>query len=380
VTHTLAAFWKRGDATGELGLANVERTHLSHRPRSLVIAVAWQAAIAMLSGCASTPTEMRFNTVPPTTLVTTRAAGVSDLRGAYRIEVCRRLPAEAACDDVLLRLAGEPKAASVPPANDLSKRYRIAFVPGIFSECFERFARPFADVQRDLVASGFTVDYFGVPGRGSSTQNAVRLAEHFRGLDGDARPVILFAYSKGLVDVLEFMVRYPDEARRIAAVVAVAGAANGSPLADQLHGVYRDWGATFPLSGCADGTGDEIDDLRPDVRMAWWQKHSDALTAPLFALVAAPRPDRVSPVTRTTYRQLAQIDPRNDGKLLWRDQIPPRSHLLGYANADHWAIAVPVAKELPQVSFLFRDDVPRTAFVEGAIEVVARTLAEHPAN
>ena len=114
--------------------------------------------------------------------------------------------------------------------------------------------------------------------------------------------------------------------------------------------------------------------------MAWWQKHGDALTAPIFALVAAPRPDRVSPATRATYRKLAQVDPRNDGKLLWHDQIPPRSHLLGYANADHWVIAIPVAKELPQVSFLFRDDAPRTAFVEGAIAVVAQTLAERQAK
>ena len=338
------------------------------------------AALAMLAGCASTPAEMRFDTVTPTTLVVARDAGVRDLRGAYRSAVCSRLPAEAACDDVLQRLAGEPAPVAPPPADDLAKRYRIAFVPGIFSECFERFARPFADVESNLAASGFTVDYVGVPGRGSSRQNAVRMDERFRALDGDARPFIVFAYSKGLVDVLEFMVRYPDDARRIAAVVGVAGAANGSPLADRLHAVYREWGASFPLSGCAEGTGDELNDLRPDVRMAWWQRHGEALTVPIFALVAAPQPDRVSPATRATYRQLAQVDPRNDGKLLWHDQIPPRSHLLGYANADHWGIATPVTKELPQVSFLFRDDVPRTAYVAGAIDVVARTLAGRQSN
>ena len=323
---------------------------------------------------------MRVDNVTPTTLVAARDAGVHDLRGAYRSAVCSRLPTAAACDDALQRLAGEPAAAASSSADDLAKRYRIAFVPGIFSECFERFARPFADVERNLAASGFTVNYIGVPGRGSSAQNAVRLAEYFRGLDGDPRPVILFAYSKGLVDSLEFMVGFPDDARRIAAVVAVAGAANGSPLADQLSGVYRTWGASFPLPGCAEGSGEEIDDLRPDIRMAWWQKHGDELTIPIFALVAAPSPDRVSPATRATYRQLAKADPRNDGKLLWRDQIPPRSYLLGYANADHWVIAVPVATELPRISFLFRDDAPRTAYVEGAIEVVARTLAERAAK
>ena len=335
------------------------------------------AAIALLAACASDQTVIRLDAVPPSTLVSVRDAGVRDLRGAYRAAVCRRLaPERGGCEDVLLRLAGEPLAAELPPVEGLANRYRIAFVPGLFSECFEQFARPFADVERDLRATGFTVDYFQVPGRGTSAQNAVRLARHFLGVNGDTRPVIVFAYSKGLVDVLEFMVRFPFQARRIAAVVSIAGAANGSPLADRLHAIYRDWGAAFPLPGCAEGTGEEVNDLRPDVRIGWWQEHGDAVTVPVFALVAAPRPDRVSRATRATFRQLAQVDPRNDGKLLWHDQIPPRSHLLGYANADHWSIATPLAEELPRFSFLYRDDAPRTALVESAIEVVARTLAD----
>lgn len=300
-----------------------------------------------------------------------------DLRGAYRVAVCNRIAREgAACEDVLLRLAGEPAATALPTVEDAAKKYRIAFVPGLFSECFEQIARPFADVQRNLRAAGFTVDYFQVPGRGTAAGNAARLAEHFLAVDGDPRPIIVFAYSKGLVDVLEFAVRYPSAARRIAAVVAIAGAANGSPLADDLHAIYRDWGAEFPLPGCDKGTGAELDDLRRDVRIAWWQQHGNEVTVPVFALVAAPRPDRVSPGTRATYRRLARIDPRNDGKLLWHDQIPARSYLLGYVNADHWSIAIPVTRELPAFWFLFRDEAPRTALVESAIEVVAQTLAD----
>jgi len=332
-------------------------------------------AIALLAACASDQTVIRLDAVPPSTLVSVRDAGVRDLRGAYRAAVCRRLaPERGGCEDVLLRLAGEPLAAELPPVEGLANRYRIAFVPGLFSECFEQFARPFADVERDLRATGFTVNYFQVPGRGTSAQNAVRLAQHFLGLNGDRRPVIVFAYSKGLVDVLEFMVRFPFQARRIAAVVSIAGAANGSPLADRLHAIYRDWGAAFPLPGCAEGTGEEVNDLRPDVRIGWWQEHGDAVTVPVFALVAAPRPDRVSPGTRTTYNRLAQVDARNDGKLLWQDQLVAGGFLLGYANADHWAIAIPVSEALPYIAFMFRDGAPRPAFVRAAIEVVAATL------
>jgi hypothetical protein len=333
-------------------------------------------ALALLTACAADEGIGRSDMIPPATIVAIRDAGVRDLRGEFRAAVCMRLEVDGSpCEDVLLRLAGEPAATKLPPTEDLAQRYRIAFVPGLFSECFAAFARPFADAQADLQARGFAVDYFQVAGRGSSGQNAVRLAEHFRATASDARPIIVFAYSKGLVDLLEFMVRYPDVARQIAAVVAVAGAANGSPLADQMHAVYRAVGASFPLPSCAPGTGEELVDLQPDVRIAWWQEHGESITVPVFALVAAPEPDRVSPATRATYRQLAKVDARNDGKLLWQDQIPPRSYLLGYVNADHWSIAVPVATGMPQASFLFRDETPRTALVAGALDVVARTLA-----
>ena len=337
-------------------------------------------ALALLMASAAGQSIGRRDTIPPYTIVAIRDAGVRDLRGEFRAAVCARLPADGpACDDVLLRLAGESVATTLPPIEGLAQRYRVAFVPGLFSECFEDFARPFADAQADLQAAGFTVDYFPVAGRGSSARNAQQLAEHFRATASDARPLIVFAYSKGLVDLLDFMVRHPAEARQIAAVVSVAGAANGSPLADQMHAVYRAVGAPFPLPNCAPGTGEELIDLQPDVRIAWWQQHGESITVPLFAMVAAPEPDRVSPATRASYRQLAKVDARNDGKLLWHDQIPPRSYLLGYVNADHWSIAVPVAAGMPKASFLFRDETPRTALVTGALDVVARTLADFAA-
>lgn len=329
----------------------------------------------LLAACASQPADRDFAAAPPYVLATVEDAGVRDLRRAYRAATCGRLPQNApGCEDVLLRLPGEGAAGTAVTVPDLPQRYRIAFVPGLFSECFDRYARPFGDAQRELAAEGFAVDYFQVSGRGTAVQNAQRLADHFAGLDGDPRPIILFAYSKGLPDTLEFLVRHPAAARRIAAIVAVAGAANGSPLADHLNAVYRTWAAAFPLPGCTAGSGDEIHDLRRDIRLEWWRMNRQAVKTPVFSLVAAPRPDRVAPGMRTTWNRLAQIDPRNDGKLLAQDQVVPGGYLLGYANADHWAIAIPLDESLPSLSFLFRDGVPRAAMVRGAIDVVAATL------
>jgi hypothetical protein len=311
-------------------------------------------AAALVAACASQPLEDFALPIPPAMLVPTDAA--------------------ADCAAVLLRLPGEAASAPAVMPNALAGRYRIAFVPGFFSECFDGIARPFVDVERDLRAEGFTTDYFAVSGRGTAAANADRIAARIAAQGDDPRPLIVVAYSKGLVDVLELAVRHPAAARRIAAVVSVAGAANGSPLAANLHAVYREWVAAFPLPGCDPGNGEEIDDLRRDVRLAWWQRHGASLSVPVFALVGAPRPDQVSPGMRATYRRLARIDARNDGKLLAQDQLVAGGYLLGYANADHWAIAIPVAAELPAVAFMFRDQVPRSALVRAAIDVVGATL------
>lgn len=332
-------------------------------------------AAATLSACAAQPLERFSQDVPPVVLTTVSSAGVRDLRAVYRGAACARLPdAAPACDDVLLRLPGEGPVPEPLPARDLTQRYRVAFVPGLFAECFERFVRPFDDARRGLESEGFAADYIRVSGRGSAAANAKRIAEQIAALPADPRPIILFAYSKGLTDALEFVVQHPGTAKRVAAIVSVAGAVNGTPLAERLESAYRGLAAVFPFPDCAAGNGDEIEDLRRDVRLEWWQRHRQAVTVPVFALVAAPRPDRVSPATRSTHARLSQIDARNDGKLLWQDQIAPGGFLLGFANADHWAIAVPLTEELPALSFAFRDDLPRAALVRAAIEVVAATL------
>jgi hypothetical protein len=333
-----------------------------------------------LVACSAQTTELYPASTPPMVLATPADTGAADLRAEYRAAVCRRLPtAGRSCEDVLLRLAGEGDATGPPALVDLAQRYRIGFVPGFLAECFDDYLRPFTDAERELRGSGFDVSYFQVSGRGTMLQDARRLAGRLAAHDSDPRPLILFAHSKGLLDVLELVVNFPGEAKQIAAIVSIAGAANGSPLADVLAPLYRRWVAGLPLPGCEAGDGNEIDELRRDVRIEWWRRHRDQIAIPIFTLVATPEPDRISPAARTLYRRLAQIEPRNDGRLIWYDQIVPGSSLLGYVNADHWGIASAVSDEFPALGFLVEDDVPRTALIQGAIEIVARELATSPA-
>jgi hypothetical protein len=116
--------------------------------------------------------------------------------------------------------------------------------------------------------------------------------------------------------------------------------------------------------------GEELRDLRRETRLAWWAQHRPAVRVPVFSLVALPRPEHVSPVLAALHAELGAVDSRNDGQLLWYDAVVAPGWLLGYVNADHWALAMPLSQQLPALAFLFRDDVPRLALLKAAIEVV----------
>ena len=335
----------------------------------------WITALA-LTACVRVP--LYTDSTPPTIMTTSTAAGVQDMRGTYREALCRRLAGSAyACDAVLRRLPGEPApdpAFAPVPMSAVAERYRVGFVPGFMAECTRRLITPFSDVIAALGAAGIDARILNVGGRGSTVANAEQLALGFAASGDDARPFVLVAYSKGLPDVLELLVGRPEAAARVAAVVSVAGASNGSPLADRFRSTYRLLVARFPLGACRPGTGQELDDLRRDVRLEWWRRHATAVPIPIFTLVTTPQREHVSPLMRPAYLTLARVEPRNDGNLLWYDQIPPGSRLLGYLDADHWGVATPFSEQIPIAGPFFADAVPRPSIIEAALEVVSASL------
>jgi hypothetical protein len=46
---------------------------------------------------------------------------------------------------------------------------------------------------------------------------------------------------------------------------------------------------------------------------------------------------------------------RNDSQMIYSDEFIPGSTLLGFLNADHWAIAVPVNRSHPNIASTFVD-------------------------
>ncbi|GAB3096680.1 hypothetical protein [Pseudomaricurvus hydrocarbonicus] len=95
-----------------------------------------------------------------------------------------------------------------------------------------------------------------------------------------------------------------------------------------------------------------------------------------YSLVTHPKPDRISSILKPSYKKLSRIDARNDGQLLFYDQVIPGSALLGYVNADHWAISVPIARSHPIIgsTFVDQNDYPREALLEALLRFVEEDL------
>ena len=99
-------------------------------------------------------------------------------------------------------------------------------------------------------------------------------------------------------------------------------------------------------------------------------------------MVTFPEAEQISSVLKGSWKKLAKIDPRNDSQVIFYDQIIPGSTLLAYLNADHWAIAVPVAESHPFIGrhFVDRNAYPRQALFEAMLRFIEEDLVREGAT
>jgi hypothetical protein len=170
---------------------------------------------------------------------------------------------------------------------------------------------------------------------------------------------------------------YPEIRDRVAAVVSAAGAVGGSALANDAEQYQADLLRHFPGATCASGDGGAVESLRPGIRRAWLASHPLPRDLRYYSLVTFPQPERISSILSSSYDKLARIDPRNDSQMIFYDQVIPGSTLVGYVNADHWALAVPIARSHPMVGSVAvtQNAYPREALVEALLRFIEEDLA-----
>jgi hypothetical protein len=86
-------------------------------------------------------------------------------------------------------------------------------------------------------------------------------------------------------------------------------------------------------------------------------------------VVAFPDRSDVSTLLRPSYDLLSQVDPRNDGQLIFYDQVIPRGALMGYVRGDHWAVAAAIGRSRPFVTSIFaeKNPFPREVLMESIV-------------
>jgi pimeloyl-ACP methyl ester carboxylesterase len=347
------------------------------RRLALLVAI---AAVA-LGACATTsapPVEKYTIEVPQ---------GVSDARGRFREIYCSvlqhhgaELPDYRSCEEALTPVADEPVGTGrAVPLDASGRRLVVAVVAGVGYSCFAKWLDPPGSVAAHLRKYGYDQFLIEVDALSGIENNARQIRDAIMAMPEESGPprLVLVGYSKGAPDILEALVRYPEIHGRIAAVVSAAGAVGGSALANDAEQETAEMLRHWPGAKCEKGDGGAVESLRPDIRKAWMAQNPLPQGLRYYSLVTLPKPERVSRVIEKSYRKLGAIDWRNDSQVIYADQIIPGSMLIGFLNADHWAIALPVSRSHPVISrsLVNRNDYPREALLEAVLRFIEEDLA-----
>lgn len=337
-----------------------------------------------LSGCAALPDNDELRQSPAPHIQPGAPQGIVDGRQQFREYFCASLEQTATaesstndCDGWLHRLSDEA-AGPVPAREATATRLQVVFVSGAFSECFGDSARPFGSAIAKLSAEDrYRFDTIVVGGRSGTRHNAAQIAAFLDEWPMDPEtPLVLVGYSKGTSDILRFLVDYPPAARRVDAVISISGAVRGSPLADRFDTFYELLFSHLPTGRCEKGDGDVVHSLRTDVRTEWLELNPLPDGIRYYSMAAFTTKERMARALMGSWKMLLKENPRSDGQLLPQDALIPGSTLLGYLNADHWAVAMELETDLE--FFAARHDstpFPHTALLQALLWQVGNDLA-----
>ena len=340
---------------------------------------------AVFAACSSQPQVPFSYTLHPLSFEPGNSYNVTDGRARFREIFCaanedhgESLPDYTPCEEALVRFDDEPEPTGLPVNLGPSSTNLLGkMVPGLAYSCVKAWLHHDNSAPNHVATLGYETGFIQVEGIASSETNADLIAEYVAGLgpEYDERPLILFGYSKGLPDIFAFLVQYPELAHRVAAVVSYAGAVWGSPLADEADEKQLRWLTMIPGAECEKKDSKALETLSPANRDAWFAEHTLPEHIHYYSVVSFPDPDNISNGLQHSHKKLGALkDGRNDSQLVFYDQVIPGSTILGFFNADHWAMSVPIARqhEVSQAIFADQNDFPR----EIALEAILRFIEE----
>jgi len=154
---------------------------------------------------------------------------------------------------------------------------KVLFIPGMFSQAVGLvMGTYFADQQKYLADRDIPFEVIKI--------NTERTSEHNRGIIRDAiraqdEKVVIYAHSKGGVDLLETLIHYPELKPRITKVICLQSPFHGTPLAELVDSNPISRTAVKLAQKVFTGKYDSLLELKEDSRIEYMTKHRATISA-----------------------------------------------------------------------------------------------------
>ena len=285
----------------------------------------------------------------------------------------------------VLRDTGNEGPASGKNVNldPLSENVCVVAVGGYLSACMRWMAPVFGDGLAHLQNLGAKTTTALVAGRCGTVYNSEIVKETIENLNlSDNTKLIIIAHSKGVLDTMEMINRFPQTAKRVNGFIGVTGAVGGSPLSLELPYLFRKFLVDVPFPVCPTGDKLALHDLEPPIRKEFLEHFKMPKHINTYTIAAWPSRNEMSTAFKPMRSILDRHDLANDGQVLVRDMVVPASTMLAVLDGDHASVAMPFNRNnslgAKIASGLLRDHnaFPREIMIEAAIRFALEDLAD----
>jgi len=262
-------------------------------------------------------------------------------------------------------------------------KIRVAMIGGIFSDCVRDKVNMYSNaktyIKNSNIPSISNINFsdIRITGYSSSTINANLIANAIGRMNvAKDEHLIIVSYSKGTSDMIEALATYPNLATKIDAHLSIAGVVLGSPLANNKSIFEK----IFKLLNmkCQGPDGKGLQSITTVHREHYLKQHTLPKNVSYYSLIGNASKTRTSIALRPLRTQLSLLGIKtSDAQVPTSNAVLPSSKVLGFMNADHWAIAMPFDISHPILSktLVNKNTFPKEIMLSSALELIAQDLS-----